>query len=216
LKSLVLDTNVFPVVGTSNYAETSAADARVRNVSESDFFCYSLYCLEVIDAIHRKLMKEVNLIKECKAYCKYITEHYKLMHQFCDTLKSEKKNVLLKLFQFCDVNTTRLNDDKIVEFMVDVLQIYLNYFCDMVMKHDKSFILDTDELSVYDNSVSQSNYRIKLVKTTSRVVERTLGNVMKELQKNNKTRIVVLKTILRLRPLQFNWMEQFTPEQRRY
>jgi hypothetical protein len=234
LNALGVDKLVRRLMGVSSDADASKLDARDTTATSDPYFVYSLHIMSVLNSLHRMYMHEVDKIKELNAYCGYITAQFKLLSLYLSRLQSSdefvQQETLKHLFNLADIQINSLLDDPTaVLFFRDHFIIYLECYVEMIMKHDGNFIDDEDDNDIddsQDNSETRStaqsyakrfnngDRKIKLIRTTSRVVERLLGTVMKILKRNNRMRAVLLRSILRLKTLQFNWMCLFNFDER--
>jgi hypothetical protein len=201
----------------SSDEEASKLDTRDVTALKSKHMPLILLFLEFTDQVHRFIMKEVNDIYDSRDYSQFITRIYKDYRQWeivmNGRLRFEQMEVLQDALQFIDRDIdikTLLQEEWKFKFLCTLFNKYINIFITLTKKHDGQHLdSNLDSSQEWDNEDN-----IRLIRPTSRVVERLLGSTVGLMGGNNRIRAIVVLGYLRGRTLDINWMRDFTPAER--
>jgi hypothetical protein len=185
-------------------ASASSNDERDATVITDIYFKLTCLVLEIQYKLFLTGMEEANSIYEAEEYSDYITTQYNSIAGYLHTLqngtrKQQQDRIQSLLEWSSDASCViLLYIDSYFEFMRDLLVQLFKLYTTLVKKHDGSFL---------DNAVRSD--KIVLIRPTSRVVERYLGTSIKIMGSNSRVRALVIKAIIRLKTLQFDWRGTF-------
>lgn len=212
------------ITGFKKSKETSVYDIRDALTMQVEYFLALLMILESMDKMHRYLMEVANSYLEADEYSLFISQTMLRYKEYLNMLDDNEKKVIVlsDIFEWSEESSIIahcLSNTELLNFTVDVFKLYIGIFLDLFKKHDEKF-LDMSLNSEIDEIINEYNHgekpykKVRFMKTTSRICEHTLGSAVCLLAKNMQTRCCIIKALLRLRTIKFNWMESFSVDER--